>query len=83
MESGQKFYITRFSITHWIKNRIWTWKNLNRKKNSSSEFSLSIVKLSIESESNYRAIKFCELSKPQQEIAELNLFIASLADLED
>ena len=43
----------------------------------------SIVKLSIESESNYKAIKFCELSKPQQEIAELNLFIASLADLED
>ena len=43
----------------------------------------SIVKLSIKSESNYKAINFCELSKPKQENAELNLFIASLADLED
>ena len=29
-DSGQNSYITRFSITHWIRNRAWTRKNTRK-----------------------------------------------------
>ena len=43
MELGQNFCIIRFRFFNWVRICIWVWKNLHRKKISSSEFSLMIV----------------------------------------